>query len=313
MLHPENLVVDRNLRVKVAYRGLAGVMPPKDMDDEHFLRQYKALVLSTFDKKAPFSSLFDGSITLKRTNAFEREVQQHSTVTELANYLTTVYDQQIAKESKALVRVGRRSHRAYKIVAIWASVLALAGMGGVAYYTFYYGPHQERLLSADAAFVTKNYQSVIQILAPESFDTLPAAQRYELAYSYLYGTTLTEQQQATILNNMSINSAPDFLRYWIWLGRGDLEGALDTAKGLNDVDLILYAITLLQEQVRADSRLSGTDREARNKELQSQYDQYLKQRTDAITGPVSPSPSPAPSLPLSPSSLPSPSVSGSQG
>ena len=70
---------------------------------------------------------------------------------------------------------------------------------------------------------------------------MPNTQKYELAYSYIQGLEFSDDQRKVILNNVTLKSDDLYLNYWIQVGRNDFEDALDTAKRINDSDLIIYA------------------------------------------------------------------------
>lgn len=282
VLDPVNVVVDRNLRPRLAYRGLRGVMPPRDADHARVLRQYQALVLSTTDPTASFTELAGGAMRLRRPSPFERAVVTATSVPELAGYLTRLYDETLGDDARRLVRVGRRSHAVLTHAAIWLGVAAV-GAGAVALTsTFVSAPFHARMLEADRRFVATDYDGVIETLRPVPEHRLPLTQRYMLAYSFLRGTNLSDAQRTAIENSLSLSSDPDHLTYWVATGRGDLEDALDLAKKLDDVDLVLYALTLLQEQARSDGSLGGARRESRLEELQAEYDRYLEARATAV-------------------------------
>lgn len=282
LLDPGNLAVDRNLRPLLAYRGLLGVMPPAAAHPDDLLRQYQALALATMDARASWRTLVQGAMTLRRGSDYEKAVRRAGSVDELADYLTSLYDETTEDEEARTVRVGRRSHAVVTHAAVWLGVAAL-GLGAVAGYdTFVRAPFDARMLDADRAFMALDYDGVIETLRPVPPDRLPATQRYALAYSYVQGTNLSDEQRTVIENTLSLSTPRDALSYWVHLGRGSFDEALDLARGLEDVDLILYALTLAQEQVRADTTLSGTARQERLAELQEEYDRYLTARSEAL-------------------------------
>lgn len=282
VLDPGNLMADRNLRVQMMYRGLAGVMPPRTMDIAYVLRQYQALAISAFSTKASFVDLVEGAMDLRRGNDYEQRVLACGSVDELVDYLAELYDETSARDTASLVRVNRRAHTLFKHASIWLAVVAVVASVAAVRTTFVTAPFQERLLTADMHYVKHDFDAVIETLAPVSIDDLPVTQRYELASSYLRGANLTEDQKDSVENTLSITGDEAVLSYWVQIGRGQLDDALDNAKGLNDVDLILYAITLLQEQVGADTSLTGTERETRLDELQTEYDKYFETRSTAV-------------------------------
>lgn len=282
VLHPGNVLVDRNLRPRLVYRGLRGVMPPREADEPHLLRQYQALVLSTLDPRTPYATLVAGALTLRRSSRFEQAVVRAGSVADLAAYLTRCYDEAVADERDRLVRVSRRAHTAARHAAVWLGVVALAAGAVAGWATFVRAPFDARMLEADRRFVVMDYDGVIETLRPVPEEQLPLTQRYALAYSHLRGAGLSEEQRAAVENTLSMRAERDVLTYWVQVGRGELAKALDLAQGLNDVDLVLYALTLLQEQVAADPDLTGAEREARLAELEASYDTYLERRTAAV-------------------------------
>jgi type VII secretion protein EssB len=281
LLHPANIVVDRNLRPLLAYRGLAGAMPPRH-DPAHLLRQLQALTLSTMDPRASFTELLAGAMTLRRASGFERSVISATSTGELVDLLAGLHDRAVAAAASELVTVPRRSHAVAKHGAVWFGVAAVVAGALAVVSTFVTAPFQERMLEADRRFLSLDYDGVIETLRPVAADDLPQAQRYELAHAFLRGTNLSDAQRTAVENNLSLSADPDYLTYWVHTGRGELDEALDLAKGLDEVDLVLYALTLQQEQTRASSALDGTAREQALEELQAEYDKYLAARTSAL-------------------------------
>lgn len=282
VLAPENLVVDRHLGARVLYRGLLGVMPPVRLDPRDVLAQYQALVLCTLDPRQSYAVLVAGAARLRRGTAFERAVTGAASVDELVAVLAEAHDATAEEDAARLVRVGRRSHRAFRHATAWLGVVAIGAGAFAAHDAFVRAPFDARMLEADARFIARDFEGVIETLRPVAADALPTTQRYVLASAYLRGSGLHDDQRAAIENNLSPSSDRDFLTYWVLVGRGDLEDALDLAKGQNDVDLVLYALTLLEEQVGADTSLSGTERQERLTALRAEYDTALASRTSAI-------------------------------
>lgn len=284
LLHPDNLVVDRDLRPRLAYRGIVGAMPPQDQDDSALLRQLQALVLWTADPEADFDELLEGAMELRGGSELERAVLAAPSVAALVDLLLEMHDDEAAVDAARLVRVDRRSYRLFRLATVWLGVLVVV-LGTVAgYHQLVRAPAADRLLDASTEFVQGDYDGVIEVLRPVDAADLPATQRYELATAYLRRTNLSTDQRSVVQNTLAVSADPDVLDYWIEIGRGQIDQALDTAQGLDDLDLVLYALTLLQEQVRADATLSGAERESRLRELQEQYDGYLEERSTLLGG-----------------------------
>ena len=67
------------------------------------------------------------------------------------------------------------------------------------------------------------------------------------------------------------------LNYWIYLGRGDLEKALDVAQNIGDTQLILHAYTNLYEKVKADTKMSGSDKQKKLNEYEKEISKLSKE------------------------------------
>src|SRR5699024_2128174 len=66
------------LMPSIVYRGMRDLLPPYEMDEETFLKQYKCLIIALFSKKYTFDQLYAGSLK----NANETEFQQQVSETE---------------------------------------------------------------------------------------------------------------------------------------------------------------------------------------------------------------------------------------
>ena len=140
----------------------------------------------------------------------------------------------------------------------------------------------ETLLAADEAFVKVDYSGVIDKLDKINREDLPYTQKYELAYSYIQGFDFSDEQKAVILNNVTLKSDELYLDYWISIGRGQVDDSIDTAKRLDDADLILYALLEKREQVRENKNLSGSEREELLSEIDTEYQKYWDMRSSLL-------------------------------
>lgn len=140
------------------------------------------------------------------------------------------------------------------------------------------------MLDADAAFIKVDYADVIRKLEKVELDDLPYTQKYELAYSYARSLSqeFSKEQEDVIFNNLTLKSEELYLDYWIEIGRGHGDEAIDIAKRLDDTDLILYALLEKQEQVRENQTLSGSEREEQLSNLESEYQKYKTQREELL-------------------------------
>ncbi|WP_061423231.1 type VII secretion protein EssB, partial [Streptococcus cristatus] len=240
LLHPDNLFITKNAQAKIAYRGVPGIMTPHSLSAEDFLRQAKCFTVTLFSD-LDFMDLYNGSLELETLPDFLNELRQTTTISDAIAVLEKYYLEKAAQEKANLVLVPSRRHRVFKLATIWLTAGIILLFIPLVYLIFLQNPFKEKLLQADTAFIKVDYSGVITELEGVAPSSLPNTQKYELAYSYIQGLEFSSDQKKVILNNVTLKSDELYLIYWIQIGRNKFEDALDTAKRINDSDLILYA------------------------------------------------------------------------
>ncbi|MBZ2086957.1 type VII secretion protein EssB [Streptococcus oralis] len=282
LLHPMNLFITKDAQAKIAYRGVPGLMTPQAVSSEDFLRQAKCFAVTLFSD-LDFMDLYNGSLELETLPDFLTDLCQAEDIATAVAVLDKYYVEKAAKEQADLVLVPSRRHRIFKLATIWLTASVVLLVVPLIYLIFIQNPFKEKLLQADTAFIKVDYSGVITELEGISPSGLPNTQKYELAYSYIQGLEFSSDQKKVILNNVTLKSDELYLTYWIQVGRNRFEDALDTAKRINDSDLILYALTQEIKQVREDGQLSGKDRESKLNALESEYKKYWDSRSALLT------------------------------
>ncbi len=270
-LHPDNLVFDDNLMPALAYRGIRDLVPPYEMNEEKFLLQYKCLAVALFSKKYNFDELYYGSLKNTKETEFERKVAEMEDIDALSKFLQTSYIKEETEMQKKMQLVPKKRFRLYQRLAFSMIALAVILAAPLAYFGFVKIPYQGHLLEADHAFLANDYKKVIQELKGQDPEKLPKSNQYELAYAYIQSEKLTKEQKDSILKNVRANSNKNYLLYWIYNGRGELNRSLDLAKYLDDPRLIMYGLIKQIEKAKSDPDLSGAERE---KKVQTYTDQY---------------------------------------
>ena len=281
LLHPDNLFITKNSQAKIAYRGVPGIMTPQSLSAEDFLRQAKCFTVTLFSD-SDFMDLYNGSLELETLPDFLNELRQTTTISDAMAVLEKYYLEKADQEKANLVLVPSRRHRVFKLATIWLTAGIILLFIPLVYLIFLQNPFKEKLLQADTAFIKVDYSGVITELEGIAPSSLPNTQKYELAYSYIQGLEFSSDQKKVILNNVTLKSDELYLIYWIQIGRNKFEDALDTAKRINDSDLILYALTQEIKQVREDDKLSGKDREAKLDSLENEYKKYWDSRSELL-------------------------------
>lgn len=281
-LHPENIYYDYNLIPYIAYRGIKEQMPPTEMNDVFLLRNLKSYIISLFQTQYNFTDLYEGNLENITGNEFIMHIKNAETFNQLAEYLKQIYHQKTQEDKLKYQKVDKKKYTWSRQLSIWFGAALVIALAALIYFVFIRSPFQNRLLQADAYFVQNNYSEVVSTLNPVDYTDLPVTQKYILAYSVVQGQNFNEEQKKVILNNVSLKSDTNYLDFWVHIGRGDFEEAIDMAKKIGDYDLILYGLVQIREQIVNNPDLTGEEREEQLSQYENQYDEYTKERDSIL-------------------------------
>ncbi|CYU53407.1 type VII secretion protein EssB [Streptococcus suis] len=280
-VHPSSVFITKDGRAKLAYRAIPEKMVPQTLDAADLLKQLKSYILALFTEH-DFMDLYNGALDVVPVPEFLDTIRKAEDMDSLEGLLQGYFQDKLEEEKATLTRVSRSKHRLYRYATIWLSALAGLLVLPLIYLVFMHNPFKEKMLDADTAFIKVDYPGVISELERVEVSNLPYTQKYTLAYAYIQGFDLSNEQRSVILNNVTLKSDEQYLDYWIEIGRGNSQEALDLAKRLDDSDLILYALYQQMEQVRENTTLSGEERETTLDELKAEYQKYWDTRTTIL-------------------------------
>lgn len=273
-LHPETILFDDNLIPVVTYRGLRNLVPPFEMDEAVFLKQFKCYIIALFSKKYDFEQLYNGSLRNADDTEFQRQVRDMENLTQLKAFLLESYREEQNKTEQTLTLVPLRKFRLFKQLAIIMIVVAVFLGGPLAYYVFVKSPYQDNLLEAHGQYLSSDYGEIVSTLRDEDPEKLPFRTQYILANSYINLESLSDRESEVILRNVSLRSDPDYLLYWIYNGRGEFEESMEKAKYIDDAQLIMYGLIKQIEEAKNNPDLTGSERDEFVNELQDELAQY---------------------------------------
>jgi type VII secretion protein EssB len=273
-LHPDNLVFDDNFMPCVIYRGIRKLVPPYEMTEETFFKQFQCFIIALFSKKYNFDQLYHGSLQNAKDTDFQRQVSDMEDLAQLIDYLHKSYEEEQRKTERTMEIVPKKRFRLFKQLAIIMIIVSVLLAVPVIYYGLIKTPYQNNLLKAHGEYLASAYGEVISTLEEEDPEALPNQTKYILADSYINVENLSDNKKEVILKNVSLKSDPDYLLYWIYNGRGEFETSIDKAKYLDDPQLIIYGLIKKMEQAKNNPDLTGSEREEEVKKLQDELDQY---------------------------------------
>lgn len=273
-LQPDNIVFDDNLLPAIVYRGIRELVPPLEMDEALFFKQYQCLCIALLSDQYSYDELYHGALANARATAFERGVSSAKNLAELIAFLQQSYRAEQTKTEQTMQLVPRRRFRLFKQLTFVFIILSFLLAVPLAYIAFVKSPNDERLLTAHRYYLAGDYGGVISTLQNLEPESLPTAAKYILAYAYVRVETLSDQEKKVIMNNISLRSDPNYLLYWIYNGKGDFEKSIDLAKYIDDPQLIMYGLIKKIEQDKNNPNLSGSEREELVTRSQEELDKY---------------------------------------
>ncbi|MFE4467357.1 type VII secretion protein EssB [Leifsonia sp. NPDC056824] len=276
VIHPDNVYLNGGL-LRVVHFGLQGMLAPTVFDEARFLASLRAMVLQVFRSKLPFEHVLDGAAALQ--DKFSVAVRQATTTDELFAYIDAQLKAEQAEVAARRVSVPKRRYSGYRLVGALGLTAALVA-GVFAWQTASHNRLQDAVVAAQARFLANDYGGALTELEGFAATSLPASAKYVLAVSSINLDDLTATQKQAILNTISQKSDDVTLNYWISIGRGEFEQALDYAQNLGDDQLTLLAYTDLYQSTKLNSQMPGGEKQ----KLLDEYAKAIDELTAKLEG-----------------------------
>lgn len=281
-LHPNNLYYDENRIIRVKIRDIypAG----HTYQEEEFMADYCALCSFALQQRYSFDDIRQGGKRLTAKDPFMGQIILAEKPQEIKAILYKEY-QRIEKEQKEKkMLLGKKTYFTMITVIIILAVLCLGGGGYAGYSLLREKPYQRAIISAGNAYIETDYVECIDALKEIKAADLEQPQKYILANAYVRGENLSQEQKNNILSNLSMQTAPARLEYWIYLGRGDTDQAVDIAMQQSDDQLLLYAYMKTKAAVESSTDLSGAEKTEQLNDLNSKMEPLMKQYESTSEG-----------------------------
>lgn len=278
LIHPDNVYVTGSL-LRVVHVGLQGMLVPAAFDESRFLASLKAMVLQIFRPKLVFEQILEGAPALR--DKFSVAVQEANTTDQLFDYINAEVAAEQTEVAAASVNVPKRRYMWYRVLGALGIVVAVVA-GVFVWQTESQNRLQTAVISAQSQFLANDYAGTLSELEGYSAESLPASAKYVLAVSSVNLHDLTADQKQSILNTISQKSDDVTLNYWIAMGRGEFEQALDYAKNLGDDQLTLLAYTDQYQATKLDTHMPG----GKKQELLAEYTKEIVELTAKLNGTV---------------------------
>ena len=274
IVSPENIVYSKGMDPVFLYYGVLGSLPPFEANDERTWLETKAVVAAAIDGSFTFEEYLKYSEILELKEIGSAIM----TMKESDSLLSYISKQMELLEEKELenVKIPQKKWKFTKWLSIGLGVLIIPAIVFAIIYFVHEKPKTDAYINSQASFLGQNYSQVVTILSPYSVKSMPYIVLYELAYSSVTNERLDEEQKENVLSNITLQTDADYLRYWIYLGRGEAENAVDIARAMEDGELITYSFLKLREEVKADKDLTGEEMQEKLNEIDQEVEEYEK-------------------------------------
>ncbi|MDK7283151.1 type VII secretion protein EssB [Staphylococcus pettenkoferi] len=281
-LKPSELYFTINGIPKIRNRGLKGIVTPLSQTTDLLLAQYKALVISTFNKKVTYDTLIQGNLELYKGTRFENEVLNSKSLKDLSLLLKQSYESQITYKKQHVRLVNKKLYFTFK----WSSIVLAVALFALLSYSFYVNyavvKRQHTILKGYESYITKNYTQVLNQFSKLDGKKLSKSDLYLYARSYIQTNQqdLDKEKKENLLNNITENTNKDYLLYWYELGHGHLDQALNIATYIDDNDLTKLALINKITNIKKNPKLN----EQKRAEQSKKYNEKLQNIIDKEKG-----------------------------
>ncbi|MEC3655435.1 type VII secretion protein EssB [Bacillus siamensis] len=275
---PENIVFDKALTPYFLHYGVKESLPPYEEDRERVLKELKACAALAADG----AFTFEEYLKYKETLQFSPEVKsvlEAETFEELEETILTVIDSLEARD-KTYIKLPKKKWKIQRYAGLALAVLLVPALLYSLYALFFAQPKQEAITESNRYFLNQQYSKVIDTLAKYDAESLPESVQYELASSYVAVEKLSEEQRKNIGNLVTLQSDPKHFLYWIDIGRGENEEAINIGRNLEYNPYIWLGLTKYKQQLLADDSMKDDEKQKELDAVESELEKAKKEQEE---------------------------------
>ncbi|WP_110112139.1 type VII secretion protein EssB [Bacillus sp. CGMCC 1.16541] len=272
---PENIVFDQGGMPHFLHYGVKESIPPYEKEEGRLFDELKATIAAAVDRTHSFYEYLTQYQTLQLSENAQR-VMASKNIDELEAVIERKIDE-LEKKERLFVKLPEKQWKWLRYTTVGVGVLLVPALGYMAYNLFFQQPKQEAFMGANEAFIQQKYSGVADELENYQVDEMPPVVQYELAYSYVMNKNLPDTATDNILNALTLQSDPSYFAYWIHIGRGEGEAALEIARALDERDLIITALNTYVNELKSNQKLSSADRQKKLDEARRELDEFKEE------------------------------------
>ncbi len=271
---PENVVFNAGMTPYFIHHGIQDRLPPFVEEPEGIWVETKALIATTIDNSKSFEEYVKYYEALDLTDRAET-IMKMTDSAELLLYITEQINF-LEREEEKQIQLPTKKWKAYKYGGITLGILLIPAIIFILYTFIYQQPRSQAYLDSHEAHLKSKYSEVVNVLSGERVKHMPYIVLYELAHASVINEKLDEEQKRNVLNNITLQTDEEYFKYWIQIGRGEAEKAINLARLMEDGELITYGLLKRREEIQGQADLTGEEKEQMLKEIDDEVAAYEK-------------------------------------
>ncbi|AZB40857.1 type VII secretion protein EssB [Bacillus sp. FJAT-42376] len=266
---PDNLVLTKGLAPSFLHYGVKESLPPYEKDEERIWHEVRAVIAAAVDEKFTFEQYIKFHDTLQ-VSTLVKEIFDTKTTEELSALISRKIVLLEEKE-RSLVHIPEKKWKTFRYVGLGLLILLIPAIIYTAYSVFFLQPRAEAYVQSGKDYQTSNYSDVINGLEKYKVEDMPDIVKYQLAHSYVVtGDFVLDQQKENIRKDLTLRTDNRYYEFFIRMGRGESEKALEIARNVGDPFTITVALIQYKADIQADKEMKSEERQAKIKELESE-------------------------------------------
>jgi type VII secretion protein EssB len=274
-LETDNIYYDYNYIPKVLNRDIR--LETDIVDYKDLVLQYKSLIADVFNKKYCYNDFYNGGMDLIKKNKKIKKYISLESIEEIKNELLEDLKIQEKEDKEKYIEIKLRNHKIKKY-SIWGMSVVIVGlMAYTVYSAVFLVPFEQKVIKANSYYMKQDYEGVIECFQNTRGLKLDKGSKCKLAYAYVMSQNLAENKKKNIIATINDKSDENILDYWIAIGRSKYDNAIDSAKRVQDDELLLYALLNKQKYIQDNDKMTGEEKQKEQEGLQSQIDKLTKE------------------------------------
>lgn len=276
IVSPENIVFDPSLTPYFLHYGVKESLPPYEENQDQLFQETKATIAALVDRQFTFEEYLLYQKTLKLSKETQSILSEETW--DGLILLVQSHVESLEKVEKTFVHIPQQKWKIERY-SLWGTAIILVPLLVFTIYTlFFSNPRQEAYVESGESFLKQQYSQVIDQLKNYNPEKMPYVVQYELSKSYVTTNgSLKDSQKKNIEKAITLQTDNQYLLYWIYIGRGLSEDAINLARIMEDRELIMYGLLTQKEQIKSNEKLTGEEKETQVKEVDAELTEYKKE------------------------------------